>query len=294
MATIADLVADVRRQVYGSMTENVNLIQEDAAASASTIRLELGVDGIQRGMLLSSGLNVWFVKGVYPTDNSVFVIPGYDNSPQSAVSAGDMVYVRPRMTDWFAFNVLNRHIRALSSPENGLYRVGSWTATSDMTYQTYDVPTAAANMIGLQRVRWRYPATPDVWIDLANRHYRWQYSESQNLVRLLVNVPTGTEVEFTYKAPFTAATALTDDPVADCGLAETMLDIPPLGAAMDLLMTTESRRVQVTTQGDSRRPEEVPATSNSSIGREMQRLYRGRVQEEAARLLSRTPIFMGV
>lgn len=294
MATMQALVDDVRRRVYGSMTENVNLIQTSASAGQTSLQLELGVDGIQRGMLLASGLNVWFVKDVYANDNTVFVIPGYDGSPQGAVEAGDMVYVRPRMTNWYAFNVLNRHIRALSSPENGLYRTGSWTATSDMTYQTYDVPTAAANMIALQRVRWRYPATPDVWIDLANRHYRWQYSENQNLVRLLVNVPTGTEVEFTYKAPFTAATALTDDPVADCGLAETMLDIPPLGAAADLLMTTESRRVQVQTQGDSRRPEEVPATSNSSIAQNMLRLYRGRVQEEAARLLSRTPIFMGL
>lgn len=294
MATMQDLVADVRRQVYGSMTENVNLISADAVAGADTIKLELGVDGIQRGMLLSSGLNVWFVKGVYANDNSVFVIPGYDNSPQSAVATGDMVYVRPRMTDWFAFNALNRQFRSLSSPENGLYRIGTWVAATDSLYQVYEVPAGAANMTSLMRVRWRAPGTSNVWADLQNRYYRWNYSTEQNVVRLLVNVPYGTEVEFTYRAPFTQATALTDDPVADLGLAETMLDIPPLGAAVDLLMTTESRRTQVTTQGDSRRPEEVPTTANGSIAGNLGRIYRSRIQEEAARLVNRVPVFMGL
>lgn len=294
MATVKDLVADVRRRVYGSMTENVNLIQTSASAGQTSIQLELGVDGIQKGMLLSSGLNVWFVKGVYSTDNTVFVIPGYDNSPQNAVTAGDMLYVRPRMTDWFAFNAINDQLRSLSSPDNGLYRIGTWVAEVDPTYQTYVVPAAAADMINVLRVRWRWPGTTDVWTDLAPRHYRWVYSTEQNIVRLLISIPSGTEIEFTYKAPFVQATSLTDDPVVDLGLSDSMLDIPALGAAVELLLTTESRRTQVSTQGDSRRPEEVPVSSNSAIAGQLQRLYKMRVQEEMSRLVTRIPIYRGV
>ena len=294
MATIQDLVADVRRRVYGSMTENVNLIQASASAGQTSIQLELGVDGIQKGMLLSSGLNVWFVKGVYSTTNTVFVIPGYDGSPQSAVSTGDMVYVRPRMTDWFAFNALNDVMRRLSSPENGLYRIGTWVADVDATYQTYPVPAEAQGMTNILRVRWRVPGTTDVWTDLPDRMWRWMYSANQNVIRILRNIPSGTEIEFTYKAPFTLATALDDDPVADCGLSESMLDIPALGAAAMLLRTTEARRTQVQTQGDSRRPEEVPVTANSSIASQLDREFRSRVQEEMARLVTRIPIYRGV
>jgi hypothetical protein len=294
MATIADLVADTRRRVYGSMTENVNLIQTSASAGQTSIQLELGVDGIQKGMLISSGLNVWFVKGVYSTDNTVFVIPGYDNSPQNAVSEGDIVYVRPRMTDWYAFNAINDQLRSLSSPDAGLYKIGTWTADVDATYQTYAVPDAALDMTNLLRVRWRQPGTTDVWLDIAPRHYRWNFSASQNTVRLLIQVPSGTTLEFTYKAPFTQATSLTDDPVADCGLSDSMLDIPPLGASMELLWTTESRRTQISTQGDSRRPEEVPVSSNSSIAGQVARQYKARVQEEMTRLVTRVPIYRGV
>jgi hypothetical protein len=294
MSTVADLVADVRRRVYGSMTENVNLAQVSASAGQTSIQLELGVDGIQKGMLLSSGLNVWFVKGVYSTDNTVFVIPGYDNSPKTAVTAGDMVYVRPRMTDWYAFNAINDQLRRLSSPDAGLYKIGTWVAKVDATYQTYTVPVAAANMINILRVRWRSPGTTDVWTDIPDRYYRWVYSNEQNIVRLLLNVPSGTEIEFTYKAPFAQATSLADDPVADLGLSDSMLDIPALGAAVDLLRTTESRRNQVSTQGDSRRPEEVSMTANSSIAGVMERDYRRRVQDEMSRLVTRVPIYRGI
>jgi len=294
MTTMQDLVADVRRRVYGSMTENVNLVQTSASAGQTSIQLELGVDGIQKGMLLASGLNVWFVKGVYSTDNTVFVIPGYDNSPQSAVAEGDMVYVRPRMTDWYAFNALNDQLRSLSSPDSGLYKIGTWVADVDPTYQTYDVPAAAADMTNILRVRWRWPGTPDVWSDLAPRHYRWVYSTEQNRVRLLLSIPSGTEIEFTYKAPFTLATGLDDDLVTDCGLSDTMVDIPVLGAAIELLLSTESRRTQVSTQGDSRRPEEVPVSSNSAIAGQLMRQYKMRVQEEMTRLVTRVPIYRGV
>ena len=293
MTTMVDLVADVRRRVYGSMTENVNLFQTSASAGQTSLQLELGVEGIQKGMLLSSGLNVWFVKGVYSIDNTVFVIPGYDNSPKNPVSEGDMLYVRPRMTDWYAFNAINDQFRRLSSPDAGLYRVGTWVAEVDPTYQTYPVPVAAADMINILRVRWRWPGTTDVWTDMSPRYYRWVYSNEQNIVRFLISIPSGTEVEFTYKAPFAQATSLADDLVTDIGMSDSMVDIPVLGAAIDLLRTTESRRTQVSAQGDSRRPEEVPVTSNSSIAGQLDREYKQRIQDEMSRLVTRIPIFRG-
>jgi hypothetical protein len=133
-----------------------------------------------------------------------------------------------------------------------------------------------------------------VWSNLAPRHYRWQYSTEQNVIRLLISIPSGTEIEFAYKAPFSQATSLDDDPIADLGLSDSMLDIPALGAAVELLFTTESRRTQVSTQGDSRRPEEVPVSSNSAIAGQLSRLYKARVQEEMSRLVTRLPIYRGL
>ena len=294
MTTIANMVADARRITYGSMTEQINIVGTNAAAGADTIQVELDVTGITPGSILCSGLNVWYVKGVAPQGNFIYVVPGYEDSPQNPISAGDMIFIKPRVTTWYLFNAINDEIRKLSSPTNGLYRVGTWVVDVSPTYQTYEVPSEALNMTGLLRVRYRWPGTPDVWSDIRTSSYRWIVSENANKIQLLVNVPSGTEIEFTYKAPFVEATSLEDDPVEDCGLASTMLDIPSLGAAAMLLKTTDSRRNQISAQGDPRRATEVPPGSNLSSAAMLDREYKARVQDEYARLVQRFPIFKGV
>ena len=294
MTTIADLVADARRMTYGSMTEQINIIDSNVAAGGQTLTLELDVTGITPGSILSSGLNVWYVKGVTAGTRQVFVIPGYDNAPQQAAAAGDQVIIKPRVTTWYLFNAINDEIRKLSSPMNGLYRVGTWTVDVSPTYQTYEVPSEALDMTNILRARYRWPGTPDVWSDIRTSSYRWIVSETGNKIQLLVNVPSGTEIEFTYKAPFVEATALSDDPVADCGLAQTMLDLPAIGAAASLLRSTDSRRNQISAQGDSRRAGEVQSGANLSSASFFDREYKMRVQDEYARLVQRFPIFKGV
>ena len=294
MTTIKDIVADARRLTYGSMTEQINLISGTVAAGATTIPLQLDISGITPGMVISSGLNVWYVTGSSPGDKEVFVIPGYDNSQQDAAANNDIVIIKPKVTDWYLFNAINDEIVKLSSPTNGLYKIGTWVTDVSPTYQTYEVPSEALNMTNLARVRYRWPGTPDVWSDLRPSSYRWVVSELGNKVQVLINVPSGTEIEFTYRAPFTKATSLTDDPVEDCGLADTMLDIPPLGVASTLLKSTEGRRNQLQVQGDSRRAAEVQSTANLSAASAIERDYKARVQDEYVRLVQRLPIFMGI
>lgn len=291
MTIIGDMIADAKRQTYGSLTDQLNLIAAVSAPSATTLVMELDVSGITAGMTLSSGLNVWYVKGIGVSAKEVYVIPGYDNSQQTATAIGDFVYIKPRVTDWFLFNVMNSEIIKLSSPSNGLYKIKSVQFAVDPTWQTYELASAdAADFTGMLRVRYLIPGTDDVWLDIPDKAYRVQINQGTSYVRLLRNIPSGTDIEFLYKGPFTQATSLTDDPVEDCGLTATMVDIPPLGCIATLLRTTDSRRNQVQQQGDARRAGEVGGTANSQIALQMDRQYRDRVQEEYARLVTRVPI----
>lgn len=294
MTSMADMVAEVRRNVYGTMTENINIVAAPYTGGSDTLTLELDVTGITPGTMISSGLNTWYVKGVVPASKQVFVIPGYDDSPQVNASVNDIVYIRPRMTAWYAFNKLNDQIKRLSSPVLGLYRLDSWVTPVDPTYQTYVIPTADTDLLDVVRVRYKVPGTPDMWADIANKDWKWQNGQSEQRVQLLINVPSGTDIEFVYRAPFSPATALSDNVETVCGLSSTMLDIPPLGVSAELLRTTESRRNQVQTQGDPRRATEVSITGNSSMAREFQRQYQYRVDEEYTRLISKTPIYRGI
>lgn len=290
MTTMQDMIADVRRMAYGTLNDQINLVATEYTAGATTLVLDMDVSNITPGMVLSGGLNVWYVKGTDPTTKTVYVIPKFDNSPEAALPVGTFVYIKPRVTDWNLFSTLNEEILRMSSPENGLYKIASWTANVDSTWQTYAIPAEAQDMIGMLRVRYRVPGSDDTWVDIPDKTYRMQMNVDTFYVRLLRNIPSGTDIEFIYKAPFTPATSVTDDVVADCGLMQSMVDIPPLGAYASLMRTTESRRNQVQTQGDARRAQEVSSGANVNMYARVERDYKSRINEELARLTQRNSI----
>ena len=292
MTTMLDMLSDTRRMAFGSTHDQINLVKEPYLADATNLALDMDVSGITQGMVLSGGLNVWFVRSIDNATNSVNVIPGFDNSPKRDLAVGDFIYIKPKVTDWYMFETMNQEILRLSTPEHGLYQIASWVANVDPTWQTYEIPSEALNMIGLLRVRYRMPGSPDVWYDIPEKAYRLQLnggSESTltSYIRLLRNIPSGTEIQFLYKSPFHQAAELSDSVNDVCGLSETMVDIPTLGCLATLLRTNESQRSQVQTQGDSRRASEVVAGSNINTASRVEKDHQMRIWEEAARLTSR-------
>ena len=293
MTTMRDMIADTRRMAYGSLHDQINLVAQPYTAGATSLVLDMDITGITAGMSLSSDLNVWYVKGTEPSTNTVFVIPGFDNSPKKDVAVGEFVYIKPRVTDWYMFETMNQEILRLSTPEHGLYQIASWTAPVDPTWQTYAIPeTAFNNMVGMLRIRYRVPGSQDVWLDVPEKAYRIQLNTTSgdSYIRILRNIPSGTEVEFLYKATFQQAENLDDNVNDVCGLSATMVDIPTLGCLATLLRTTESRRGQVQQQGDARRAGEVAAGSNMAIAQLVEKDHQMRIWEEAARLIQRVPI----
>lgn len=290
MTTMSDMVAEVRRLTYGTLSEQLNVIKTDYYAGQDQIFLGMDTSQIQPGSILSSGLNVWYVRSVNSSNRSVHVLTGYDNSPEKKGFAKDFVYIRPRMTEWYAFSQLNNQFKRLSSPGAGLYRIAKWTTEINPTYQTYPFPEDV-QVDGIVRLRYKLPGTPDVWREIDNGAYR-VYDDK---LQLLYNLPTGgAELEVSYRAPYGVAEDLTDDVLETVGLPETAHDIPPLGVAVGLLRTTESRRNQVQTQTDARRAEEVAATANNTDAGRLERVYQRRVDEEYARFVSKNPVTVGI
>lgn len=285
--TMGDLVADTRRLAYGSMSDQLNFLATDYLMGDAVLTMFLDVSPIQPGMVLSSGLNVWYVMGTNPADKTVMVWASYQNSHNDALSSGAPVMIRPRVTDFVLFSYLNDVIRSMSAPSHGLYREGQWEAAADSIWWTYDIPTEAQDMVALTRASVRYPTSTDSWYELPSSYVEWQ--PENNVIRLKTTVPNSTTIRFDYKAPFAPAASLTDDIETVCGLSASMSDIPALGAAARLLRTTESRRSQIHSQSDSRRAEEVGSGANSDAARQMQRDFEDRIAQERIRLVNRNP-----
>lgn len=293
MTTMRDMIADTRRMAYGSLGDQINLVAQPYTANSTSLILDMDVSNITPGMMLSGDLNVWYVKGTDVSQKTVYVIPGYDNSPKKNMAVGDFVFIKPRVTDWYMFETMNQEILRLSTPEHGLYQIASWTAQVDPTWQTYAIPsTAFTNMIGMLRIRYRVPGSEDVWLDVPEKAYRMQINTTSgtSYIRILRNIPSGTTLQFLYKSKFNQAENLDDNVNVVCGLSETMVDIPTLGCLATLLRTTDSRRNQVQQQGDARRAGEVSGGSNMAIAQMVEKDHQMRIWEEAARLIQRVPI----
>lgn len=290
MTTMLDLVNETRRTVYGTLSETVNFVSSTYTAGDTTLTLELPIQGVLPGATVSSGLNVWVVKNV--TGQVLSVHPGLDGAPDTDCAVGDFVYIRPRVTNWQIFDMLNREIVRLYSPDVGLYGLDYWDTLTNVYNQTYPLPDDLGYpILNIIRARYIVPGFQDVWYDLQPSN--WRVDRVNDLIQSFVALPITNAVQFWYRRGFKVATSLADDPVEDCGLAATMTDIPVLGAIEKLLLTTESRRGQVQSQGDSRKANEVPSGSNSASSRYYARMWQSRVDEEYARLLASAPIYQG-
>lgn len=293
MTRMLDLVADTRRIAYGSMADQLNFLAQEYLLGDGNLYMVMDVDNITPGMVLSSGLNVWYVVGTDPSARRVMVHASYDNSRNDALPVGAPIMIRPRVTDWLLFGYLNDVVKALSSSTYGLYREGSWEDENrGHVWGTYPIPADAADMTNLIRVQVKYFGTTDLWLDVPQNFVEWQ--PERNLVRIKGAVPTGMPIRFDYKAPFKPAVNLTSDLEVDMGLIPSMHDIPALGAAVRLLRTTENRRSQIHNQGDSRRADEVASGANTSAGSDLAREFRQRVNDEYVRLINRNPITQAI
>jgi hypothetical protein len=286
---MGDSIRETRNLVYGSMSEQINLLNMPYVAASDRLEFKLDIGGITPGMILASGLNVWYVTEVAPAAKTVYVVPNYDGAQSQPLSSGEVVYVRPRATDWMLFNEVNRVIRQMSSRTNGLYRESVEHIQSQFgRWGVYDLQTTGFDSIVAVRVKEPWGQQGDGWKRLGDKD--WRYNSNDNQLRILnPQFSWVNDIEIVYRAPFRAATDLLSDLVLWCGLGETMQDIPALGAAAGLLLTTEGRRGQLSAQSDPRKAAEVQAGANSSAAREMRRRYQQRVDDEAVRLINANP-----
>lgn len=281
-----EAVQNTRDMVYGSMPEQVNLLALPYGRDDQRLTFDIDTAHIQQGMILSCDLNEWWVKEIDHSSKTAYVIPRWNGSHAEPLPAGSVIRVRPRATDWHLFKEVNRAIMQMSSRTHGLYRTGSETLHSKVGEWGH-FTVASTDIISIISVLAK-SAWQDNYRAVQDRDYR--FNGKDGVLRLL-NRDTNwaSEVQIVYRAPFRPAVSLDNDLTTMCGLADSMQDIPALGAAANLLLTTEGRRAQVTAQGDPRRAEEVQPGSNSSAAREMRRQFEHRCDDEAARLINANP-----
>ena len=311
--TFGDLIEKVYRRVMGGIREKVVTLGAAIGSLDTTITLTGSqTSAMFPGVLLAIDLEVLYVESwnaTTATSGTATVTRGYYGSVAGTHLANTHCYVNPRYSRYDIGIAINDDLRSLSSPTNGLFRVGVAEITYNPVFAGYDLGDLPDNFIDILEVRYRiappYRTFPAIkrW-----KVIRWNQASTDPVFpsgRGLVIYESGwpgLPIYVTYSAPFirfvdTADNILNTPTTNDdsppyngysantvSNLTATMIDLPPLGAEIDLTQPREISRNFMESQPDPRKAQEIPANAvaasvNALVSRRMQR-----ISEEADRL----------
>lgn len=284
MATMADLVTKTRSMLGGGIGATMARTAAPYNPGDSTITLQTA-QRISAGSLISVGLNTFYVTGVTQDALTFQVIAGADGGPDEAFLSNSIALIKPRQTNWRIFQELHDAIVDLASPRSGVFWAASFEADVRYSDFVYPLPElwweSDQQPIKLLRTRYRRgTGSGNDWQDLSAAHWL----PERYAVRLMFQPDDARKFEFTFAFPFIPPSTLDED-LFDLGLTEpSTQDLPPLRAAGRLALGVEGRRVQPYSQGDTRRPEEVPVTASLGVERDFLREYREGVMAEQSKL----------
>ncbi len=286
------LVDECRRFLLSGLNEQRNVLQAAYVAGSSTLQFLYDTTGISAGSTISAGLNVFYVQSVNPAAKSAVVMGGEQGATDIDLPLGTRVRVKPRFTDFDILQAINDDLLDLSSPANGLYRVAEVTYPYVSNTVGYELGTG---VLGVLEVRYEYNTgsyrghTPRI----GPSDFRLaRDADGTTRLQMFSGGQPGLPVTVLVKQGFTPTTALADDVEATTGLSSTMLDLPPMGAALRLLVGREVRRNFTESSVDTRKAEEVPPGAVAASYRGIQIQRERRLQAEASRLQALHPVVM--
>jgi hypothetical protein len=248
------------------------------------------VGGLRSGTVFEIGSELIYVWDSTPASKTLTVERGYAGTTAASHSAGAIITVNPRFPRSQMFDAINSDIDDLSSTTNGLFRI----ATVDLTYNGSDRQiniTNSGTILELIDVRFRYeqddyPVLRD--IRLQTGLPTTDFASGNTLV-FDEPVMAGT-IRVRYKAPFTRAASESSDLTTDCFVPATCEDIIEMGVILRMMAGREIKRNFIESQGDTRRPDEVPPSAVRDSIANIQRLRRERIIAESGRLKAQFPI----
>jgi hypothetical protein len=289
VTTAGQLIDRTVSGLLAGTVEERNKVASPVGASDTTMTMLYPLGGLRDGSVFELDNEQMYVWSSNSSSKTLTVERGFNGTTAASHDTGAIATVSPRFPRSSVLDQLNSDLNDLSSPMNGLFQV----KTVDLAYNGSDRMlniTGATDMIDLFDVRYRY----------LNDDY-----PVLREVRLLRDMPTGDfasgfalaldqftragTIRVIYKAGYGTFSSEAST-VTDVGASAYLDDLLVLGAQMRLMAGREIKRNFTESQGDTRRPEEVPsgAVSNSMI--QLQRLRRDRIQAEAARLNRQYPI----
>ena len=151
-----DWIEKVWRRVYSGSADVTVQLESDISSADTTFNVTPNTQNAMRiGAILAIDLEVLYIVGY---DNGVAtVVRGYEGSVAASHTAGTLVYIQPVYTKFDIGVALNDELLRLSSPSNGLFKVGVETVTYNPVYMGYDLGSIPTDFLDVMEVRYKVP-----------------------------------------------------------------------------------------------------------------------------------------
>jgi hypothetical protein len=289
VTTASTLLERVSRQLLSGVVEERNKLAATITSSDTSITTSYDLNSLRAGMVLEIESELLYIWEATISSKTLVVERGYAGTTAAAHTAGVVITTNPRFPKAQMLDALNADIDDLSSPVNGLYRV----LTTDITYNGSDraIDLGVSSVIDLMEVRLRYLADdyPVISRVRLNRNLPTADFPSGNAIVFDEPVMAGT-LRVTYKAPFARLTSASQDIQTNAYVPASMEDILEMGVLIRMMAPREIKRTFMESQGDTRRPDEVPVGSSRDSITNILRLRRDRIIAESARLKRQNPL----
>lgn len=300
MATLAsDLVERARNIVYSGQQPRADRLAGALTAVATTLTLTYAdaSSGVDRGTILAVDLElvrVW----AWDSGTRTATVERAVNGTTAATHADlATVEIDPKFSRFHILQAINDDLVDLSAPANGLFRAVTVPFTYGSGVVGYDL-TGATSELGVLSVSHSVPgSTAKEWPAVPANQWRAERDMDTSIFpsgfALFLNYGySDASYRVTYKAQFGALTTLADNVQTVTGLPASANDLPPIGAAINLVFPREVKRNFTEAQGDTRRADEVPAGATTGSVSGLRQRRRERIGAERSRLEAQYPTYM--
>ena len=292
MSTVSQVINRVQRQLLSGTVEERNKLAASLTATATSVTFQYDLSGIRPGSVIQIDAELMYVWEVAVASKTATVERAFNGTTAATHATSSIVTLNPKFPRNQIFEALNDELADLSSPVHSLFRV-----------KTYDFNYNAAD-------RQSNLSIPDEIIDIIDVRYRYLSSDYKqvNQFKLLRNMPTkdfgsgialqidsqitSGSMRVVYKTHFTKVTQETDNIQMIAGFPESAEDILVMGCEIRLVAPREVKRNFTESQGDTRRPDEVPSGAVGNSLTNLIRMRRDRITAEAAKLNKLYPTFL--
>lgn len=292
MSTASTVINRTLRQLLSGTVEQRNKLAVTINATTTSVVVSYDVAGLRAGSVFEIDSELFYVWEVNTGTKTLTVERAFNGTTAAAHTAGAIVTVNPRFPRAQILEAINDELADLSSPMHGLFQVKSFDDDYNGSDDYFNL-APVANILDVLSVHVRY--TSDDYIKVRKyklvRDLPTDDFSSGFALRFDEDVRQG-RLRIVYKAPFTPLTNETQNLVTYSGLPTTAEDIVNIGVQIRMMSARELKRNFTESQGDTRRPDEVPAGAVGSSITNLLRMRRDRITAEAARLARMYPTFM--